>query len=402
MQHRTTSIRIVVTLALLSLLTLRVSTVLAATTWTQRAHLTAHDAVIDDFFGKAVALNADRDIAVVGAPGKGSKGAVYVFVRSGSTWVESAELTAGDADTTDFGWSVALDEDGRTALVGAPTFSRSGAAYVFARSGTSWTQRAKLVAGDAATGDEFGFAVALDEDARTAFIGAPAPSAKAGATYVFTPSGTAWSQQAELTAFDSAPFDDFGFSVALDEDGRTALIGATKTHQETGAAYVFTRSATTWTQRAELAAGDAVFGDNFGFSVALDGEGRTALIGAIAHQSTGTAYVFTRAGPTWTQRSELSPRDAGVSGEFGFAVALDEDGNTALIGAPLTDRSTGAAYVFAQTGNAWIQRKELTALSAVVGDGFGVSVSLDEDGETGLVGAWFKHRYNGAAFVFSR
>ena len=137
----------------------------------------------------------------------------------------------------------------------------------------------------------------------------------AGAAYVFTRSGTSWSQQAELTASDAAANDNFGSSVAL--SGDTALVGAyDKTvggKRGAGAAYVFTRSGTSWSQQAELTASDAAAGDWFGNSVALSGD--TALVGAYGktvggQNSAGAAYVFTRSGTSWSQQAELSAADA--------------------------------------------------------------------------------------------
>src|SRR5262249_11922680 len=158
----------------------------------------------------------------------------YIFVRSGSTWYQWAKLTASDAPGGEFGNSVALGRD--TALVGA--FGRNfgtGAAYVFGRSGTTWTQQAELTASDAASGDVFGHSVALSGS--TALVGAIDKTSHTGAAYVFVRSGTSWTQQAELAASDAAPGDGFGISVAL--SGTTALVAGPGHNNSRGAAYVF-------------------------------------------------------------------------------------------------------------------------------------------------------------------
>jgi hypothetical protein len=170
--------------------------------------------------------------------------------------------------------------------------SSTGAAYVFTRSGTTWSQQATLTASDAATNDTFGSSVALSGD--TALVGAPGKNSSTGAAYVFIRNGTAWSQQANLTASDAATNDNFGASVAL--SGDTALVGAFNKNGSIGAAYVFTRSGTAWSQQANLTASDAVGGDRFGFSVSLSAD--TALVGAFYKNSvTGAAYVFIGAAP---------------------------------------------------------------------------------------------------------
>jgi hypothetical protein len=351
------------------------------------AKLTASDGALYDSFGLSVAISGST--ALVGAPGKNSgAGAAYVFTGSGGIWMQRAELTATDAAPGDiFGVSVALS--GSTALIGAfRKNSNAGAAYVFTGSAGSWTQRKELTAADAAPGDNFGVSVALSGS--TALIGAFSKSTNAGAAYVFTGSGSSWTQRKELTAADAAPGDLFGVSVAL--SGSTALIGAYGKNSNAGAAYVVTGSGSTWTQRKELTAADAAPGDLFGRSVALSGS--TALIGAYGKNSNaGAAYVFTGSGSTWTQRKELTAADAAPGINFGSSVALYR--STALVGAPTVNTGAGAAYVFAGSGGTWTQRAKLTAADDAADGEFGSSVAIS--GSTPLVGAPGK---NGAAYVF--
>ena len=222
---------------------------------------------------------------------------------------------------------MALSGDGSTALVGAPhKNSLSGAAYVFLRSGTSWSQQAELTASDGAPGDQFS-AVALSGDGSTALVGAPFKNSSTGAAYVFVRSGTTWSQQAELTASDAAAGDLFGYSVGLTGDGSTALAGARGKNSGTGAAYVFLRSGTTWSQQQELTASDAAAGDFFGFSVALSGDGSTALVGAqFKNSGAGAAYVFS-SDPSITATGTSFSATEGVS--FSGTVASFTDPDTA-------------------------------------------------------------------------
>ena len=207
---------------------------------------------------------------------------------------------------------------GDTALVGAPYKTvagryQAGAAYVFTRTGTIWSQQAELTASDGAAGDGFGTSVALSGD--TALVGAPGKTVggqiAAGAAYVFSGTGTSWSQQAELSDPDAAVEDEFGTSVAL--SGDTALVGAPQktvaARYHAGAAYVFTRSGTSWSQQAELTASDAAARDEFGCSVALSGD--TALVGAPCKTVGATnerrgRLCLHRSGTSWSQQAELS------------------------------------------------------------------------------------------------
>jgi hypothetical protein len=356
--------------------------------WSQQAKLTASDGAGNDLFGFSVAV--DGSTAVVGAVGKSTfTGAVYVFVRSGTSWSQQAELTPSDAAFGEnFGGAVATS--GSTVVIGAPRQNLdTGAAYVFARSGSSWSQRAKLTASDAARGDFFGASVAVSGS--TALIGAPGKNSATGAAYVFVPSGTSWSQQAKLTASNGASGDNFGFSVAV--SGSTAVLGAVGDNSGRGAAYVFARSGTTWSQQAELTASDGASGDVFGVSVAI--RGSTVVVGAPQKNSfVGAAYVFLLP----SQGAELTASDAAAGDEFGFSVAIS--GATAVIGAPDKNSHTGAAYVFVHTNSRWSQQATLTASDAAKGDFFGASVAVS--GPTVVVGADGKNSGTGAAYVFAR
>jgi hypothetical protein len=369
--------------------------------WPVTGSNVAADGAAFNNFGFSVALDGETALvsahrARVGT--NNNQGAAYVFTRNGPIWVQQQKLVATDGAALDqFGISVALDGD--TALIGADQANvgdntNQGAAYVFRRSGTSWSQEQKLLATDSAAFDGFGRSVALDGE--TALVGAyqadVGGNSNQGAAYVFTRSGTSWSQQWKLVAADGAAGDWFGRAVAL--DGETALVGA---HLATvggntwqGAAYVFTRSGTNWSQQQKLVAADGAGSDFFGISVALDGN--TALVGAYRanvgdNSNQGAAYVFTRSGASWSQQQKLVAADGAADDEFGHSVALD--GETALVGANLANvggnSSQGAAHVFRRSGANWNQEQKLLATDGAAGDQLGISVALD--GETALVGA---------------
>jgi hypothetical protein len=341
-----------------------------------------------DALGRSVALSGDT--AVVGASWTDMfTGAAYVFSRSGPVWSQTATLAvSGGARGDSLGHSVALSGD--TAIVGAyGKNSNTGVAYVFTRSGLVWSQTATLSASGGAASDSFGASVALSGD--TAIVGAPARNSNTGAAYVFTRSGSVWSQTATLTASSGAPGDLLGYSVAL--EGDTAIAGSYGKNSNTGAAYVFTRSGSVWSQTATLTAAGGAAGDRLGYSVALSVD--TAVVGAYGKNSnTGAAYVFTRSGPLWSQTATLT---AAAGSLLGYSVALS--GDTAIAGSYANNRSRGAAYVFTRSGAVWSQTATLTVSGAATGDMLGYSVALS--GVTAIAGAPGRNGYTGAAYIFS-
>ena len=319
------------------------------------------------------------------------------FHIAGATWTQQQELTASDGATGDqFGNSVSLSGD--TAVIGAADRNAyQGAAYVFVQSGGVWSQQQELIASDGVGNDAFGNSVSVSGD--TAVIGASGKNTGQGAAYVFVRTGGVWSQQQELTASDGAVGDNFGWSVSL--NGNTAVIGASGKTQYQGAAYVFALSGGTWRQQQKLSASDSAVGDKFGASVSLSGN--TAMVGAAGKNSSqGATYVFVQSGTAWSQRQELTASDGAAGDWFGFSVSLN--GNTALIGAWAktigSQAKQGAAYVFVESGGLWTERQELTASDGAAGDSFGNSVSLS--GEAAAIGAWGRTAGQGAVYVFAQ
>ncbi|HRI02620.1 MAG TPA: carboxypeptidase regulatory-like domain-containing protein [Pyrinomonadaceae bacterium] len=366
--------------------------------WVQESKNVASDGTTSDFFAASVAISGDT--AVVGAPGDDigtntDQGSAYVFVRSGTTWSQQATLTASDgAANDDFGYSVAISGD--TVIIGAPwadidTNTEQGSAYVFVRSGTSWTQQAKLTASDGAALDGLGYSVAISGD--TAVVGASGddigPNTAQGSAYVFVRSGTTWSQQAILTASDGAAYNQLGRSVAF--SGDTVIIGAPfadiGVNGRQGSAYVFVRSGTSWTQQAKLTASDGAIDDYFGLSVAISGD--TAVVGApAANTDRGSAYVYVRSGTNWIQQAKLTALDGAAGDYFGYSVAIS--GDTAVVGVPDDDIGSnidqGSAYVFVRSGTTWSQLATLTASDGAAFDLFGQRVAVS--GDTVVVGAF--------------
>ena len=373
----------------MSLLLMTASGALAASPvrsdpFAQQATLTASDEIGKSLLGSAVALSSDGNMALIGGPddNEGS-GAVWVFTRKGSTWTERAKLTgAGEIGSGKFGTGVALSSDGKTALIGGPADNNGlGAAWVFTRRGSTWRQRGSKLTGNGANvgsgeetycqpGDEvcfvgqvrFGESVALSSDGKTALIGGPGDNANDGAAWLFTRSGSKWTQQGEKLVGGGEqningryPFTEhiggqFGASVALSADGSTALIGGPRDASDiyespslwsAGAAWVFVRSGSTWTQQGEKFSrgSGGISGIRFGQSVALSSNGNSALIGAPNDENAngedgaGSVWAFTRSGSTLTQAGEgLQNRECSEHYEhFGLHVALSAEGDAALI-----------------------------------------------------------------------
>ena len=288
----------------------------SGTTWSQQAKLVASDPGKYDYLGITVSISSDGNTAIAGAshPTGGTsdtstaEGAVYVFTRSGSTWSQQAKLQSSDGEYGDeFACSVSISSDGNTVIAGArfedTGATLAGAAYIFTRSGSTWSQQAKIQASDRAANDYFGTSVSISSDGNTAIIGAegedPDNIAQAGAAYIFTRSGTTWSQQAKLVASDKEGSDDFGTSVFISSDGNTAIIGAKDESTGAtlaGAAYIFTRSGSTWTEKQKVQASDKQAYDQFGAAVSISGNGRTAIVGARLEDTNGSgagaAYIF--------------------------------------------------------------------------------------------------------------
>ena len=390
----------------------------SGSTWTQQgAKLSGSGEIGPGAFGTSVALSANGDTALIGGwSDKEWDGAAWVFTRSGSTWTQQGPKLPdpgrhGSLD--EFGTSVALSADGNTALVGAPRDNENaGAVWVFTRSGETWSQQGgKLTGTGEIEGGWFGDRVALSADGDTALIGGPQDHHDVGAAWVFTRSGSTWTQQgSKLTgAGETAGEGYFGESVALSGDGETALIGGPRDNNDAGSAWVFTRSGSTWTQQGlKLTGKEETAQGNFATSVALSEDGDTALIGAGLIGGIGTseaaAWVFTRSGSTWAQQgSKLTGAGEVGEGHFGLAVALSADGNTALIGGPWDNRYAGAAWVFTRSGETWSQDGGKLTGSGQSGNGeFGYSVALSADGNTAVIGGPEDNDWIGSAWVFTR
>jgi hypothetical protein len=378
----------------------------------ETAKLLASDANAGDSFGISIAI--DGNIAVVGAYLNDSNGpncgAAYVYELSGSQWLQRQKLTPSDGSPGDnFGRSVAIE--GNTIVVGSyigdANELNTGSAYVFTRSGTVWSQQQKLAAPDANTGDKFGCSVSIDNN--TIVIGAYGDGSNTGSAYVFTLAGSIWDFQQKLSASDACSGDLFGYSVAI--DANTVIIGAPQSNylelENSGSAYVFTRSSGLWSQQTVLYASDAGYTNYFGWSVALDGN--FAVIGAYECDingvlDAGAVYIFSKTdSDDWVQQQKLfDAYEPNIGEDFGWSVAVKND--TILVGCPaksFSGKQTGSVFEFVLKDSTWVLNDRLTAGDANNDDKFGSSVALS--GSHIIVGAPYNYNdgnSSGSAYVF--
>ena len=363
----------------------------AGTAWREQVNLTASDAADYDYFGFSVSIDADN--VIVGAfrdddniSGEDA-GSAYIFSRDETGWLQQARLFASDgAQNDNFGYSVSISGD--YAIVGAPddddNGTDSGSAYIFKWDGITWLEQAKLTASDGAAEIFFGESVSISGN--YAIVGVRYDNDNgqaAGAAYIFKRDGTSWTQQIKLTASDAEADDSFGSSVAISSD--YAIVGAyydddDVNSQASGSAYIFKRSDTSWLEQAKLTASDAAAGDRFGSSVSIDGY--YAIVGAVLDDchglhNSGSAYIFKRDETSWIQQAKLVPSDRDVADEFGVSVSIN--GKFAVVGAHYDDGNagqSGSAYVFERQETTWILKDKLTASDGEAFDYLAASVSI--------------------------
>ena len=380
----------------------------SGTAWTEQDKLLASNGVANDRFGASVSVSGD--LVLSGAPTGVSPGRAFAFERTGTVWTEEQELLRPDAAGDFFGAEVSIDGD--TAVIGASNDDDkgdgSGSAYVFVRSGTAWTLQQKLLAFDGAADDDFGLSVSISGD--TALIGARFDDdngGNSGSAYVFVRTGTTWAEQQKLLPSDGASGDFFGD--AVDVSGDTAIIGGWPNDDlgsRSGSAYVFVRTGTVWTEQQKLLASDGETEDFFGSAVSISGD--TVAVSAQSDDhpdgSSGSVYVFVRSGTVWTEQQKLPAPDGTASGLFAYRISLS--GDTLVVGARGATgavASTGAAYVYVRSGTTWTQQQKLFASDGAAGDDMGIAV--DSFGDTAVLGVWRDDdngNQSGSAYVFVR
>jgi hypothetical protein len=306
------------------------------------------------------------------------------------------------------GYSVAVSADGNTAVVGGVADNVSvGASWVYTRSGGIWAQQGKLVATDAVGAAQQGSSVAVSADGNTAVVGGYKDNGSIGAAWVYTRSGTTWTQQgSKLVGTGAVGAAYQGSSVALSADGNTAVVGGYNDNAAAGAAWVYTLSGGTWMQQGSKLVGSGAVGAAYqGWSVAVNADGNTAVVGGLVdNSSAGATWVYTRSGGTWTQQGSKLV-GTGAAGSFslqGTSVALSADGNTAVVGGYYDNNGAGAAWVYTRSGTTWTQQgSKLVGNDATINAWQGYSVALSADGNTTVVGGYADNSSVGAAWIYT-
>lgn len=320
-------------------------------------------------------------------------------------------------DNDQFGCSSAMSDDGNTVIIGAflddDKGTDSGSAYWLrtADSGSTWTTN-HIFAYDGSSGDNFGYSVAMSDDGNTVIIGSYCDDDKggnSGAAYWLRTydSGITWITN-KISAYDGVGGEHFGHSVAMSGDGNTVIIGSLYSDEpsdDEGAAYWLRTydNGITWITNKLIASGGALnLNDYFGWSVAMSDDGNTVIVGAVGYNDNvyqGAAYWLrtTDSGTTWITNKFIAD-DGAASDNFGNSVAISDDGNTVIIAA-YNDDSKGAAYWLRTTnyGTNWTTNK-IVAYDGVAGGWFGSSVAMSDDGDTVIVGSYGDISYQGSAY----
>ena len=436
-------------------------------------------------FGSAVALSGDGNTLAVGSVNEDSgakgingnqadhsavdAGAVYIYTRAANGWKQQAYLKASNTHKGyQFGNALSLSDDGNTLAVGSTgeassdtgvngnqadtSMDEAGAVYVFTRSGATWSQQAYVKASNTGTpdvGNQFGYSVALSGDGNNLAVGSTSePSAAngvngdqkntaapdSGAAYVFTRSGSRWTQQAYVKPWNTTVRGQlFGYSIGLSTDGSTMAVGAFDEQNGRGALYIFNRTGGAWSQQTRLQGSNEEAQDSIGCALAISGDGNTVVGGAFdedailsgvigphdgehdeaSDDSAGTAYVFVRKDGHWSQQAILKAFNTRVNDQFGWALAMSRDGNTIAVGSHLEDsgakgingdqadasaEDSGAVYIYTRTGSEWQYENGIRSVwrpAAYVKASnpqpaaeFGISAALSGDGKELAVGAF--------------
>ena len=352
------------------------------------------------YFGQASALSADGNTAMVGGPGFSSQtGRTWVLIRTAGVWSMQAgpmSYTTSVASQSQ-GSSVALSADGNTALVGGPMYgSGAGNVFVWTRSGTTWSQQASLTCTTGCDGHntKFGTSVSLSNDGNTAIIGGPYDNSQVGGAWVWTRSGSTWTQQAKLLGTGASSQAYQGTSVSISGDGNTAVVGANGNNSYVGCFWAWTRSGVSWTQKAgPLVASDYSTQPYQGSSISISNDGGTVAVGGRNDNSgAGAVWIWKLTAGTWAQQGTKLVGSGGDSASYqGLSVSLSSDGNSLEVGGNGDASNQGAVWFWTRSGVTWAQKgSKFVGTGAVGGQSRqGTSVAISQDGKTAMEGGWY-------------
>jgi hypothetical protein len=344
--------------------------------WSPSQIISASDGTSNDFFGNDVIIDNTNTYMAVTASNdltSGRAGSVYIFVNSGTTWSQTQKITPPSASTS-FGWSLAMSSSGNylviTDLNSGP--SGGGGAWIYTRSGSTYTFQAFVTGSDTAAGNSLGYSCAINSTGDYLVLGAPGATigafTNAGAAYVFLRTGGSWAQQQKINASDRNTNDRFGESVAINDLGNAVTAGAP--NQDTGgsnagAAYFYSRSGTVWTQRSKFQPVGIAAGDLFGGGMYISNNGQYLIVSAIGDSGQGAIYVLTYTGGAnqWTQQAKVTPTIP-ISGEyFGRTLNINSDGTRIIAGVDTGNSATQAVYVLQRISTTWSQLYKIQVLN---------------------------------------
>ena len=368
-------------------------------------------------FGYSVSLSADGNTAIVGGyPDNGNVGAAWIFTQAGGIWSQQGTKLVGTGaiGASHQGWAVSISADGNTAAVGGWNDNGdTGAVWIFIRRGSTWSQQGSKLVG---TGSNFGgqgpfqgWSVALSADGNTMVEGGPNYNSETGAVWVFTRSDTTWSQDGPMLHGTPGFIDNAsqGYSVAISADAKTVIEGGpSDSNGVVGAAWVFTKTGGVWTQQAKLVGTGYVVGlDDVwqGYSVALSADGNTAAVGGWYDNSyAGAVWVFTRTGTTWTQQgNKLVGSGAAGIAQQGVSLGMSADGNTLMVGGLQDNGQAGASWVYTRAGGIWTQQGQKLVGAGASGTAYFGMSALSADGSVAVVGGSGDNGGIGAVWVFT-
>jgi hypothetical protein len=358
--------------------------------------------------GISIGLSADGNILALGGRSDNfDVGATWIFTRSGTAWIQQTKLVGtGRTGTGQQGISVALNTNGDTLAVGANADNTNvGATWIFTRSGTTWTQQGTKLVGTGNTGPSSqGDSVALSADGNTLIVGGNSDNTSVGAVWVFTRSGTTWTQQGtKLVGTGGVGLSRQGSSIAVSADGNMLVSGGYSDNTDQGAVWIFTRSGTVWTQQRPKLVGTGNTGSSTqGKSVGLSADGLTLAVGGYSNNSfQGACWIFTRSGTDWIQQAKLIGTGATGSSRQGWSCAISADGNTLSLGGYTDNNSRGACWIFTRSGTSWVQQgTKLVGTGNTNTSNQGQSCALSASGNILAVGAFADNNNQGAAWIF--
>jgi hypothetical protein len=360
--------------------------------------------------GTTVAISADGNTAVVGAPYDATNtGAAWVYVRSAGVWSQQGNKLVGVSPVgqAQQGTGVAISGDGNTIAVAAAYDNTSvGAIWIYIRQGNAWSQQGSKLTTTGGIGQVFlGYGLDLSADGNTLIAGGVGDNTNVGAAWVFTRAAGVWSQQQKLVATGSSGASGLGICSALTPDGNTAVIGGYTDGNGSGAAWVFVRSGGVWTQLGNKLVGTGSTGfPNQGRSVAISSDGGTVSVGGAGDNSgVGAVWVFTRSGNSFTQQGSKLVGTGGVgNANQGWSVSLSGDGNTLVESGPFDGNSLGGFWTFTRNGTTWTQLGGRIRGTGATGNGWqGYFVAMSTDGSTLIAGGNGDNSFAGASWVYA-